>query len=151
MAKNKNIVATFCGHDHYNDAVMRREGIFLCYGRVSSRTPPIDWEGDGGELPFQLGARVVEIETKKADGSQQKFSTWIQGERNGIEEDSHIVLYPYKDIAPPSAVCAKCINTLFSPHFLHFLLIVGLLLYILLYPEYRELSVEEIQMKENWK
>jgi len=38
-----------------------------------------DWEGDGGELPFQLGARVVEIETKKGDGSQQKFSTWIQG------------------------------------------------------------------------
>mmetsp|Transcript_5382 Transcript_5382/g.7593 ORF Transcript_5382/g.7593 Transcript_5382/m.7593 type:complete len:413 (-) Transcript_5382:92-1330(-) len=147
MAKNKNIVATFCGHDHYNDAVMRREGIFLCYGRVSSRTPPIDWEGDGGELPFQLGARVVEIETKKGDGSQQKFSTWIQGEGNGIEEDSHLVLYPYKEISP--SICAKCINALFSPYVVHFLLIVLLLLYILLYPEYRELTEEEIQSKQN--
>jgi len=128
-------------------AVMRREGIFLCYGRVSSRTPPIDWEGDGGELPFQLGARVVEIETKKGDGSQQKFSTWIQGEGNGIEEDSHLVLYPYKEISP--SICAKCINALFSPYVVHFLLIVLLLLYILLYPEYRELTEEEIQSKQN--
>ena len=55
------VQATFCGHDHFNDAVMRRRGLWLCYGRVGSCTPPSNWEGDGGDLPFPVGARVIQL------------------------------------------------------------------------------------------
>jgi hypothetical protein len=62
---DSRVAATFCGHDHYNDAVMRRGGLWLCYGRVGSFTPPSNWEGDGGNLPFPVGARVVQLTPKQ--------------------------------------------------------------------------------------
>ncbi len=82
FVRQGNVLATFCGHDHYNDAVMLRQGIYLCYGRVGSRSPPIDWEGKGGALPFDLGARVIE-----ADADTGKCRTWIQC-ASGVESDS---------------------------------------------------------------
>ena len=35
--------------------------MYLCYGRVSSYTPPSNWEGKAGPLPFLPGGRVVEF------------------------------------------------------------------------------------------
>ena len=47
VAAEGNVRAMFCGHDHYSDFVALRRGVYLCYGRVSSYTPPRDWEGSG--------------------------------------------------------------------------------------------------------
>ena len=78
--------AMFCGHDHYCDAVMKRDGVYLCYGRISSTTPPSNWEGDGGPLPFELGARIIQI-----CPPTNKVETWIEV-RSGEEPGSRICL-----------------------------------------------------------
>jgi len=72
MKKQENILATFCGHDHHSDAVFERSGIYLCYGRVSGHTPPIDWEGAGGDLAFRRGARFVNV------NFEGKATTWVE-------------------------------------------------------------------------
>ena len=63
----------FCGHDHYSDFVALRRGVYLCYGRVSSYTPPRDWEGSGGPLAFAPGGRVVEWKA-----NQKELQSWIE-------------------------------------------------------------------------
>ncbi|CAJ1393182.1 unnamed protein product [Effrenium voratum] len=70
FVRSGQIKATFCGHDHACDAIFQRAGIFLCYGRVTSTTPPSDWEGDA-PLPFAPGARVVAFE-------QGRLATWVE-------------------------------------------------------------------------
>jgi len=142
MARRANVVATFCGHDHYNDAVMRRDGLFLCYGRVCSRTPPIDWEGDGGELPFDFGARVVEVNPNGGHSNTEekphKCITWIQGE-SGVEEDSVFQLHPAKP-QKPSAL-QSCFKTVAEsknlPRIAHLVVMIALAAYILMYSENR--------------
>ena len=76
---DRGILACFFGHDHFSDAVFYRDHVYFGYGRVSGFTPPIDWEGDAGTIPFKRGGRVVEI-TKSGN-----VSTWIHNEA-GIEE-----------------------------------------------------------------
>ena len=62
MASARNIRATFFGHDHHSDAVFLKKGIFMCYGRAGAHTPPSDWQGAAGAIPFNRhGARVVEF------------------------------------------------------------------------------------------
>jgi hypothetical protein len=56
----------------------------MVYGRVSSHTPPSNFEGDGGLLPFQPGARVVEVK-------RESCSTWVQT-KAGIEHLSFVAL-----------------------------------------------------------
>eukprot|EP00512_Aurantiochytrium_limacinum_P001937 CAMPEP_0171493558 /NCGR_PEP_ID=MMETSP0958-20121227/5029_1 /TAXON_ID=87120 /ORGANISM="Aurantiochytrium limacinum, Strain ATCCMYA-1381" /LENGTH=351 /DNA_ID=CAMNT_0012027195 /DNA_START=92 /DNA_END=1144 /DNA_ORIENTATION=- len=70
MKEQGNILATFCGHDHHSDFVARRDNIYLCYGRCGSYTPPHDWEGAGGPLPFDKGARLIEFK------GHDKVFTW---------------------------------------------------------------------------
>jgi hypothetical protein len=57
LAASGVVRATFCGHDHMNDFVVRRDGVYMCYGRCSSFSPPSDWEGDAAPLPFARGTR----------------------------------------------------------------------------------------------
>ena len=75
FVQSRSLTAAFCGHDHYSDAVSYKEGIYLCYGRVSSYTPPSNWEGVGGKLPFEPGGRVVEL-----DAASGRLSSWLQVE-----------------------------------------------------------------------
>lgn len=57
------------GHDHYHDAVMVKTEAgtaaavapYLLYGRVTAFSPPVDFEGAGGKLPFRRGGRVLEV------------------------------------------------------------------------------------------
>mmetsp|Transcript_42020 Transcript_42020/g.116007 ORF Transcript_42020/g.116007 Transcript_42020/m.116007 type:complete len:393 (+) Transcript_42020:86-1264(+) len=76
--------ACFFGHDHINDAVYLRNGLYMAYGRVGGTTPPIDWEGDAGLLPFEVGARVVEWDplaqstSGTGAGLAGKLSTWVE-------------------------------------------------------------------------
>ena len=80
-------MAAFCGHDHYNDFVAYKRGLYLCYGRVSSFTPPSNWEGAGGRLPFESGGRVVEFSVGSG-----LVSTWIQTQV-GEEPGTRLVLH----------------------------------------------------------
>lgn len=47
IQRQQNISACFVGHDHFHDAVLKRPdaGPYLCWGRVTSFTPPADFEG----------------------------------------------------------------------------------------------------------
>lgn len=65
--------ACFFGHSHQCDAVYRKDGIYMAFGRVGGTTPPIDWEGDAGMLPFEIGARLVQWEPSGRD-----LCTWIE-------------------------------------------------------------------------
>ena len=89
------VKACFVGHDHYSDYVASRGNTYLCYGRVSSYTPPSNFEGDGGTLPFCSGARVVQaIGGGDVDAAGQKCHrvvTWIEN-MDRIEEGSMLVL-----------------------------------------------------------
>ena len=61
-APNMNVRASFFGHDHHSDAVFLKNGHFMCYGRVGAHTPPSDWEGRAGDIPFDRhSARVCEF------------------------------------------------------------------------------------------
>jgi hypothetical protein len=86
MLSSGNIRSTFVGHDHYHDAVLCRDdgGPWMCWGRVTSFTPPSDFETAGGALPFRRGGRVVKIKNTKME-------TYIVN-AEGIEEDSRIEL-----------------------------------------------------------
>lgn len=87
LLESARVCACFFGHDHYSDAVFLRDGIFLAYGRVGGSTPPCDWEGDGGPLPFQTGSRVVEWNSE----ATPKLCTWVEVEE-GVESGSNLVL-----------------------------------------------------------
>ena len=81
-----NLVATFVGHDHYSDFVASNgSGPYMTYGRVTSYAPPSNFEGDGGDLPWKPGGRVVRVQ--QGVGA----STWIET-ADGPEEDSKIIL-----------------------------------------------------------
>lgn len=89
LCRRGNVVATFCGHDHYHDCVLRKEPAgsdadagrpFLAYGRVAAFTPPADFEGAGGALPFDRGGRVVEI---AQDGQTETWIAGVSGEEAG--------------------------------------------------------------------
>lgn len=91
MARQGNVLSVFVGHDHYHDAVMKRpdEGPYLCYGRVTAFSPPADFEGAGGPLPFQRGGRVVEInpQVDRLDA----VCTWVETV-SGEEPSSRVEL-----------------------------------------------------------
>lgn len=70
LKRQGNVRATFCGHDHHSDFVGKRDGVYLCYGRCGSYTPPSTWEGAAGDFKFDRGARVIHF--KGAD----KLYTW---------------------------------------------------------------------------
>ena len=82
-----NIRSTFVGHDHYHDAILSRNdnGPWLCWGRVTSFTPPSDFEEAGGPLPFPRGGRVVKVENTHVE-------TYVVN-AEGIEEESRFELY----------------------------------------------------------
>lgn len=64
MLENKDIMATFAGHDHDNDYVGKLGNISLCYGRVSGYNTY-------GEL--QRGARIIVLSE-----DERNFETWIR-------------------------------------------------------------------------
>ena len=82
MRRESNVLSVFVGHDHYHDAVMRKAdgGPFLCYGRVTAFSPPADFEGAGGALPFQRGGRVVEV---SEGGAVETWVVTVDGEEPG--------------------------------------------------------------------
>uniref|UniRef100_A0A7S2TS17 Calcineurin-like phosphoesterase domain-containing protein n=4 Tax=Lotharella oceanica TaxID=641309 RepID=A0A7S2TS17_9EUKA len=133
FSREGNVKATFCGHDHYNDAVMWRDGVYLCYGRVCSYTPPIDWEGKGGPLPFELGARIVEV---RPDAS---VSTWIQS-KDGIEPKSYVPL-DHRDRAP-AGLCARILCSNVTLKLVNAIAILAILVWVIMFPQYR--SPEEL-------
>uniref|UniRef100_A0A7S3ZHZ3 Calcineurin-like phosphoesterase domain-containing protein n=2 Tax=Lotharella globosa TaxID=91324 RepID=A0A7S3ZHZ3_9EUKA len=134
FSREGNVKATFCGHDHYNDAVMWRDGVYLCYGRVCSYTPPIDWEGKGGPLPFEFGARIVEV---RPDAS---VATWVQS-KDGIEPKSYVPL-EHRDRAP-AGLCARILCSNVTLKVVNFIAILVILVYVLMFPQYR--SAEELE------
>jgi hypothetical protein len=89
FSKGNNIVATFCGHDHYSDTVCLRGNVFLCYGRLGAFTPPGDWEGDGGRLPFRQGGRMLEFDPLAP--VKVCLTTWVES-KDGEERGSKVVL-----------------------------------------------------------
>ncbi|MGL4294005.1 MAG: metallophosphoesterase [Bacteroidales bacterium] len=75
LKEKKNVCGVFCGHDHFNNYLLRVDDIALCYGRKS-----------GSRNTYQLyptGARVIEIHENKLE-----FQTHI------LESDGNRV-YPY--------------------------------------------------------
>jgi hypothetical protein len=75
MASAGNVSATFFGHDHYNDAVFLLDGVFMCYGRAGAHTPPMDWEGRAGLMPFDRhSARVCEFVVGDESAPAQLFT-----------------------------------------------------------------------------
>lgn len=63
-------------------------------GRVGAFSPPGDWEGDGGALPFPLGARVVQVsypmqQREAGPKSLPTAETWVQ-EAGGRAAGSHM-------------------------------------------------------------
>ncbi|MEG1186443.1 MAG: metallophosphoesterase family protein [Bacteroidales bacterium] len=59
-----NVYGIFCGHDHYNDYVIKYEGIALCYGRKS-----------GSHNTYQRypsGGRIIDLHA-----GEKGFSTYI--------------------------------------------------------------------------
>uniref|UniRef100_A0A7S0DJL5 Calcineurin-like phosphoesterase domain-containing protein n=1 Tax=Amorphochlora amoebiformis TaxID=1561963 RepID=A0A7S0DJL5_9EUKA len=120
----RNILATFCGHDHYNDAVMHLYGLYMCYGRVCSNTPPVTWEGAGGPLPFDLGARVIEVR------GAGKVATWIEGE-DGPEKNSLIVMSP--EYIPPTSTVRKILCHPWTVKIVNLIIVFMILAYLLYY------------------
>ena len=94
-SQTHRVQACFVGHDHYSDFVASCGRTYLCYGRVSSFTPPSNFEGDGGALPFRVGARIVQcVGGGDVDAAGQKchrVMTWIEN-IDGVEDDSMLVL-----------------------------------------------------------
>ena len=58
-----------------------RQGVYLCYGRVSGSTPPSDWEGLA-PLPFEPGIRLAPSEELLASYAQVEYGdelvTWVE-------------------------------------------------------------------------
>lgn len=59
----------------------------MAYGRVGGTSPPVDWEGDAGPLPFEVGARVVEWRP----GAPGALLTWVESAERR-EEGSELAL-----------------------------------------------------------
>lgn len=55
MVSEKNIIAMFCGHDHYNNYCTKYKGIDLCYGQNSG------FDFYNSKLPKKRGARIIDI------------------------------------------------------------------------------------------
>jgi len=108
LVKSKSMTATFCGHDHYSDFVAYKKGIYLCYGRVSSFTPPSNWEGAGGKLPFAPGGRVVEL-----DCDTGQVVSWIHVE-SGEEPESRVILDGSHDPSPRSLATGGKLGIIFG-------------------------------------
>jgi hypothetical protein len=112
-----NVLAAFCGHCHHNDFIGIRSGVFLGYGRVSSYTPPRDFEGKA-PLPFKSGGRIVDYYI-----NQDKLNTYIVNDI-GVENDSFLwldkVLYRSFDSHNTSKSRTVCKN-MFPPLLLLFI------------------------------
>ena len=67
MLENKDVMATFVGHDHNNDYAVLQKGILLCYGRFTGGNTVYN------DLPEGNGARVIELEEGK-----RSFKTYIR-------------------------------------------------------------------------
>jgi len=92
LLERADVRACFFGHDHFSDAVLLKQGIYMIYGRVGASTPPADWEGDGGPLPFEIGARMVEWTAGGAGGEEGGLlRTWVEI-AGGREEGSEVSL-----------------------------------------------------------
>lgn len=65
----KNIIATFCGHEHYNNYCTKYKGIHLCYGQNSG------FDFYEPRLPGKRGARIININfnSKKIFETKIKF------------------------------------------------------------------------------
>jgi len=86
MVDAGNIQATFFGHDHHSDAVFLKDNIYMCYGRPGAHTPPSDWEGRAGDLPFDRhSARVCEF-IVGSDSDDATLLTYIH-ERHDPRKD----------------------------------------------------------------
>lgn len=55
VVNKKNIVAMFCGHDHYNNSCTKYKDINLCYGQNSG------FDFYNPKLPKKRGARIINI------------------------------------------------------------------------------------------
>jgi len=91
MARQRNVSGCFVGHDHYHDAVLKRAdaGPYLAWGRVTSFTPPADFEGLM-PLPFKRGARAIEVQ-QQAGAGPAEICTWVETV-DGEEPESRIRL-----------------------------------------------------------
>lgn len=64
--QRRDVLGTFCGHDHANDFAARLHGLRLCYGRASGYNA---YGHDG----FARGVRVIQL----VEG-QRDFATWLR-------------------------------------------------------------------------
>lgn len=58
MVSEKNIIAMFCGHEHYNNYCTKYKGINLCYGQNSG------FDFYNPKLQGKRGARIINIDFK---------------------------------------------------------------------------------------
>ena len=63
FVRMKNIEATFCGHDHYNNFWGKtRDGIILAYGYISGEATKYAWPTGGKLIRLPLTANQIIIE-----------------------------------------------------------------------------------------
>jgi len=82
MKRKKDIDAVFVGHDHWNDFVSQKDGIWLCYGRVSGFTYSTSYGDFSSPANKERGGRVIRYHP-----SLRILSTWVENLR-GIERNS---------------------------------------------------------------
>ena len=56
LVNAKNILAVFCGHEHYNNYCTKYKGIHLCYGQNSG------FDFYNSKLPKKRGLRIINID-----------------------------------------------------------------------------------------
>ena len=56
LVNTKNIIAVFCGNDHYNNYCTKYKGINLCYGQNAG------FDFYYPKLPRKRGARIINID-----------------------------------------------------------------------------------------
>lgn len=78
MARQGDVIGTFCGHDHLNDYTGELRGIRLCYGRATGYNTY-------GRESFPRGSRVIRLRE-----SSRRFETWLHLDDGTIITDQPI-------------------------------------------------------------
>lgn len=82
MLKCGDVMGCFVGHDHDNDFVFNKFGIYLCYGRFTGSSNTY--------THYENGARVIVLQQ-----GQRKFKSWVR-----LKNGTSISEFTYPDAIP---------------------------------------------------